>query len=116
VDRVGVQENFFELGGHSLLATGVISRVRELLEVELPIRALFDAPTVKQLSVRVEAEQAAQEELFRNDLAQTLRRDIDAMHDDEVLARIAELERELNAAPGGEAVASRLSCIGQNSH
>jgi hypothetical protein len=39
-------DNFFELGGHSLLATQVISRVRETFAVEVPLRALFDAPSI----------------------------------------------------------------------
>jgi amino acid adenylation domain-containing protein len=54
LERVGVNENFFELGGHSLLATQVISRVRELLHIELPLRAIFESLTLAELGERVE--------------------------------------------------------------
>ncbi len=55
IERIGTKDNFFELGGHSLLAIQVISRVREKLQIELPLSSLFDAPTIEQLARVVES-------------------------------------------------------------
>jgi acyl-coenzyme A synthetase/AMP-(fatty) acid ligase/acyl carrier protein len=54
VDRVGIRDDFFELGGHSLLATRVMAQIRETLQVELPLRALFESARLVELAERIE--------------------------------------------------------------
>jgi amino acid adenylation domain-containing protein len=59
LEQVGIDQNFFELGGHSLLALQVMARIRHLFEVELPVRSLFEEPTLAALAAAVEQAQAS---------------------------------------------------------
>jgi acyl-coenzyme A synthetase/AMP-(fatty) acid ligase/acyl carrier protein len=54
VDKVGVDDNFFMLGGHSLLGTQLIARLADAYDIDLKLRALFEAPTIRLLAAKVE--------------------------------------------------------------
>jgi acyl carrier protein len=60
VDQVGVHDNFFEIGGHSLLATRVVTHISHVLDIDLPLRSIFDKPTIEALSDCVVQEIAAE--------------------------------------------------------
>ncbi|WP_024780749.1 non-ribosomal peptide synthetase, partial [Pseudomonas corrugata] len=57
-DTIGVEDNFFTLGGHSLLATQIVARLRNHFKLDLPLRTLFEQPTVALLAVNIAARQA----------------------------------------------------------
>lgn len=61
VERVGIHDNFFALGGHSLTAIQIASRIRRLLNMTLPLRALFEAPTIAELAAAIERGSATEE-------------------------------------------------------
>jgi aspartate racemase len=60
LERVGIHDNFFDLGGHSLLATQVLSRLRNDFSKEIPLRTLFESPTIEQMAAVIMEDQEKQ--------------------------------------------------------
>jgi len=50
LDKVGIYDNFFDVGGHSLLGTQVMSRIRSAFSIDLPLRHMFESPTVAEMA------------------------------------------------------------------
>jgi amino acid adenylation domain-containing protein len=81
LERVGVEDNFFELGGHSLLATQVASRLRESLQIELPVRRLFETPTIAGIARAISQDPQQQE---RAETAAALLMKLDQFSEEEI--------------------------------
>lgn len=86
VESVSIHDNFFELGGHSLLVTQVIARLRSVFQVQLPVRAFFEAPTVAGLAETVQEQQPAASE--EEEMAKMLA-ELEGLSDEEVERMLA---------------------------
>ncbi|HKF02991.1 MAG TPA: phosphopantetheine-binding protein, partial [Candidatus Sulfotelmatobacter sp.] len=84
LERVGIRDNFFEIGGHSLIATQFVSRIRRELNLEIPLRAIFEMPTIESLAFHLLEQQAK------------------AAHTDEVVGLLAELDSLPECVPGSK--------------
>ena len=82
IDQIGLEDSFFELGGHSLLATQYISRIRSEFQVDLPLKTLFEQPTLLALAAYLE--QRSPDRTYETDaIAQTLQM-VEAMSEAEL--------------------------------
>jgi acyl carrier protein len=87
LDKAGIHDNFFDLGGHSLKTTQIVSRLREALQVDLPRRAVFEAPTVAETAKRIEHSGWARDEV--ETLADNLA-EVEALSDEEIERQIKD--------------------------
>ncbi len=94
IEKVGINDNFFEMGGHSLLATQFISRTRETFDVEIPLRSLFEYPTIAGLSEQISLLKTPEE--TEDERIQRLLSQIDQMDEDEILTLLEEKRRNLS--------------------
>jgi acyl carrier protein len=92
VERVGIHDNFFELGGHSLLATRIMTIVRSTFQVEIPVRLLFETPTVAALASVLEERRDAEPTTLAAEKMQAMPRG--GRHVSQLLSQLGQLSED----------------------
>jgi acyl carrier protein len=87
LDSVGVYDNFFDLGGHSLAATRVVARVYQRFQLEIPLQALFESPTVAEMAAVIN--EHLKEPLGNEELESILKK-IESLSDEDAQRLISE--------------------------
>ncbi|HTC92438.1 MAG TPA: SDR family NAD(P)-dependent oxidoreductase, partial [Terriglobales bacterium] len=98
IEPVGIHDNFFSLGGHSLLGTQLISRLRDEFQIQLPLRRIFESPTVAGLAETIAAQLAERQETERLELVKML----EQLPESEIEETLKRLQPEIEISKGTE--------------
>jgi amino acid adenylation domain-containing protein len=96
LQQVGIYDNFFEFGGHSLLATQLVSQIRRRLNVEVPLRTIFDMPTIESLGLYILEQQA---EASNPAELEELITELESISDESAASQLLEVEEEAASSP-----------------
>ena len=89
LEQVGIHDDFFDLGGHSLLGTRMLSRILAAFHIHVPLRSLYESPTVAAIAEIISRQQRNQEGLEKMELL----REIEQMNEDEVETELGKGEK-----------------------
>ena len=106
LERVGIRDDFFELGGHSLIATRLVSQIRKEVDVEIPLRAIFESTTIERLALEITKRQAAS--IASADVEQLLSR-LEALPEETAEQQFTEANGDGRKFSASEQVEPRLS-------